>query len=165
MFSRTVDHALRAVLLLAQRNGAGPLSAEAIAAALDAPRNYMSKTLHALVRDGILHSARGPHGGFTLAIPPDRLSVMDIMEVFSEVRVTSSTCVMANKPCNPNQPCAAHEHWLEVTQRARAPLLRTMISELCGAPQDPPIDAPVADHTGSMLVEAGRNPIPTGTKS
>ena len=166
MFSRTITYALRAVLLLAQRETGEPISAEDIAAGLGAPRNYMSKTLYTLVREGILQSVRGPHGGFTLAIDPHRLSVGDIVDVFAETRLTPNACLMANRRCNPAEPCIAHERWTELTQRARIPLMRTMISELCGFERNTTtIAVPAADHAGTHAIEAGRNPISTGTKS
>ena len=70
MVSRTSQHALRAVLYLARRWSEGPVPVDTIAAALGAPRNYLSKTLNALTKAGVLRSARGPMGGFTLAVPP-----------------------------------------------------------------------------------------------
>ena len=53
MLSVTAEHAVRAVLLLARYKGAKALSADAIAAELGAPRNYLAKTLNALAKDGV----------------------------------------------------------------------------------------------------------------
>jgi DNA-binding IscR family transcriptional regulator len=50
VLSQTADHALRAMLVLARRHGAGPVRTEEIAEATGAPRNYLSKTLRALAR-------------------------------------------------------------------------------------------------------------------
>ena len=165
MFSRTAEYAVRAVLVLAWHDGAEPLSADDLAAALGAPRNYLGKTLHTLVRHGILRSARGPHGGFTLAISPNRLSVADIVKPFAEQKVALDKCIMANRLCNPDDPCAAHERWSDITRRAREPLMRTMISELFFCQKKFVPDVPVADHTGAIIAEVGRNPILIGPNS
>jgi Rrf2 family transcriptional regulator, iron-sulfur cluster assembly transcription factor len=133
-FSRTAGYAVRAVLVLAQRQANGPVSSEDIADAIGAPRNYLGKTLNSLVRQGILQSVRGPHGGFTLAVSPQRLTVADIVNVFVEPSSESSPCLLANHPCNADQPCIAHKRWNALTVEAQEPLMRTTIAEFCELP-------------------------------
>jgi len=71
----TAQSALRAVLHIAEHAGRGAVRVDDIAASLHCPRNYLSKTLHALTRAGVLRSTRGPRGGFQLAEPPERLTL------------------------------------------------------------------------------------------
>ncbi|MER3406797.1 MAG: Rrf2 family transcriptional regulator, partial [Chloroflexota bacterium] len=66
LLSSTAAYALRTVLFIAER-GDRPASGKEIAGSLKLPRNYLSKTLHRLTREGILTSRRGPGGGFRLA--------------------------------------------------------------------------------------------------
>lgn len=162
MFSRTAEYAVRAVLILARHRGEALLSAEDISTALGAPANYMSKTLNALVRRGLLTSARGPHGGFALAISPYALSVADVLDVFADGRVELKSCMLGNRLCNPASPCQAHECWTNITTSARRPLLQTTIAELAGIEQTHQ-PTPAADHAGAIPTYAGRNPIQTGT--
>ena len=133
MLSRTADYALRAVVLLARRHGGRPMSADEIATMLGAPRNYMSKTLNALARRGVLTSMRGPGGGFALAIPPDALSVATVIDVFADTRPVVARCLLEDRPCNLDEPCAAHRRWTAITRVAREPLMGTTIAELCGS--------------------------------
>ena len=63
----TAQNALQAVLHLAELGGSVPVRVGDIATALGVPRNYLSKTMHILAREGILVSTRGPRGGFALA--------------------------------------------------------------------------------------------------
>lgn len=142
MLSRTAESAVRAALVLAREYGHRAVSAEEIASILGAPRNYLSKTLNALARRGILTSARGPGGGYALAVSPDVLTVADIVEVFADANVAGARCVLLDAPCDPAHPCAAHERWTKVTSEARKPLMRTTLGEL-------------RDATGST-VSAGR---------
>jgi Rrf2 family protein len=132
MLSRTVEHAVRAVIVLARHYGERPVSADEIASILGAPRNYLSKTLNMLTRRGILTSARGPGGGYALAVAPSELSVADIADVFADTRPEAARCLLADKPCDPTHPCTAHKRWIDITVSAREPLLRTAIAELCG---------------------------------
>ena len=86
MLSRTSEHAIRAILFLASRQGEGPVTVDAIAEGLDAPRNYLSKTLNALARAGVVDSVRGVRGGFTLAVAPGALTVAQLVALFDEPR-------------------------------------------------------------------------------
>ena len=130
MLSRTAEHAVRAVILLARHYGERIVSAEEISTYLGAPRNYLSKTLNVLVRAGILSSARGPGGGFALAVAPDVLTVADVVDVFAERRPDGMRCLLEDAPCDPLHPCSAHRRWSQVTIGAREPLLRTVIGDL-----------------------------------
>lgn len=132
MLSRTAEYAVRAVMVLAREYGQRAVSADEIASILGAPRNYLSKTLNALARRGILTSARGPGGGFSLAVSPDVLTVADIVDVFADANANAARCLLRDSPCDPAHPCATHGRWTALTRSAREPLLRTAISELSG---------------------------------
>ena len=134
MLSQTANHAVRAVVVLARHYGVRAVSADEIASILGAPRNYLSKTLNALTRRGILTSARGPGGGYSLAVAPSALSVADIADVFADCRLTAARCLLGDSLCDPDNPCSAHRRWTRLTNTAREPLLRTAIGELCEAP-------------------------------
>lgn len=131
MLSQTAEHAMRAVLYLAQRAPGEAVPAEAIAEALDAPRSYLSKTLAALARQGIVSSMRGPTGGFRLAVAPERLTVEEVVRAFDEPRARAA-CLLGGKPCRDDAPCAAHYRWKAVTEDAREPLRRTTVADLLG---------------------------------
>jgi Rrf2 family protein len=131
MLSRTEEYAVRAVVLLATHYGQRAVNADDVASILGAPHNYMSKTLNALARHGILMSARGPGGGFSLAVAPNILTVADVVDVFADARPIGARCLLADAMCDPTRPCSAHFRWTELTVAAREPLLRTTIGELC----------------------------------
>jgi len=132
MLSRTADYAVRAVVLLARHHGERLVSADEIATALGAPRNYMSKTLNALTRRGVLTSMRGPGGGFALAIAPETLSVATVIDVFADARLVVARCLLEDRPCNVDKPCSAHRRWTTITRTVRDSLSTTTIGELCG---------------------------------
>lgn len=127
--STTARHALRAVLLLARRNGDGWIPAQEIAGSLDAPANYLSKVLRLLAQRGLLESVRGPHGGFRLAIPASEISLASLLEVIDD-SPPSKICLMGDRPCDPAAPCVAHDRWMQVKERVLEPLRGTSIAEL-----------------------------------
>lgn len=129
MLSSTSDYALRAILALAGSKSDGPMRADQIARATGAPANYLGKTMNLLAKAGIVTSARGPQGGFALAVPADQLSLARIIDCFDEPRV-HARCLLGNVPCDPRHPCAAHDRWTEIMAVRRAALATTTIADL-----------------------------------
>lgn len=129
--SQTAEHALRAVLFLARQPRGSRVPAGTIARALSAPRNYLSKTLGALAKEGLITSARGPHGGFRLAVAPEVLTLARVVRAFDET-ADPSACLEGGRACNAAEPCAAHERWTAVRAAAREPMERTTIADLLG---------------------------------
>ena len=127
---QTAEYALRAVAFIAEAPDGGPVRVGDIAAALKAPRNYLSKTLYQLVGAGVLRSTRGPHGGFRLAKPPTCLTLTEIVGPF--LPVEGRTCVLGRARCSDAAPCAAHERWKAVTERMRVFFNQTTIADLAG---------------------------------
>ncbi len=145
MLSITADHALRAVLLLARIPSDHSMRADTVAEAIGAPRNYLAKTLNALAKAGIVRSARGPFGGFSLAISPRELTVAQVTQIFDE-RPRTGVCLLGKRPCDANSPCAAHATWTAITESALAASERTTIAELLGEGR--------AGATDGMVIES-----------
>ncbi|MBL0940123.1 MAG: Rrf2 family transcriptional regulator [Gemmatimonadaceae bacterium] len=135
MLSATAEHAVRAVLLLARYMGNKALSADTIAAELGAPRNYLAKTLNALAKDGIVHSARGAAGGFTLAIAPAELTLARVIRPFDE-HTRTPACLLRNQGCDPANPCAIHDTWQSVVGHAAAWFEQTTVAQLLASAGD-----------------------------
>lgn len=131
MLSTTADHALRAVLFLGARHDVPSATADEIASAIGAPRNYLSKTLNVLTKAGITRSSAGRYGGFSLAVPPHRLTVHDVVKVFDSPE-SSPRCLLGARPCNPSQPCSAHRRWIAMDGVHGASLRATTIADLLG---------------------------------
>ena len=146
MLSSTSDYALRAILVLAQATDGRPLRADEIARATGSPANYLAKTLNALAKAGLVTSARGPFGGFTLAIPADELTLARIVDCFDEPR-PQTRCLLGSVPCDPRRPCTAHHRWTAVKNARRAALADTTVADLLSGSEVTPIqhvaDAPV----------------------
>ena len=152
MLTQTADHALRALLAIARRGGDRPLRVDELALLTGAPRNYLGKTLGALVKAGLLRSARGPLGGFSLAVAPAEVTVGRIADLFAEPRA-AHRCLMGDAPCDPARPCLAHHRWSAVKAAARAPLDHTSLADLLGGAA--PDEMPAAGLAASLAGVAG----------
>lgn len=89
MLSQTAEYALRAVVFLADNEGEQHTS-DRISAATKVPVGYLAKILQQLARAGLVASQRGPHGGFTLAIPRNKLTVYDVVQAVDPVQRINS---------------------------------------------------------------------------
>lgn len=129
--SRTAEHALRAVLLIAQRDPGALTPAHKIAIALGAPPNYMAKTLGYLARAGILEGVRGAEGGYRLSRSPATLTLAEIIDSVDQPHPLS-VCLLGDRACNLDEPCRAHELWSHLRSRADAPYRSTTVADLLG---------------------------------
>ena len=129
---RTAEYALRAVSYVAEHQGGGPVPVSAIAQALGAPRNYLSKVLYQLGASGVLRSVRGVQGGYLLGVQPDQCRLADIVEPF--LAESEHPCIMGHVRCSEDTPCGAHRRWLEVRQTARAFFAELTMADLLSPP-------------------------------
>jgi Rrf2 family protein len=141
MLSQTAQYALRAMVHLAREDGTGEmLQAEQIARALDVPRNYLSKILHALARQKLLDSTRGPRGGFSLSAPPEKIPLARIIEVFDpQLLAEDRRCLLGREVCSDSDPCAAHAHWKQVSASVREFFGGTTLGDLVHGTVDPSV--------------------------
>jgi Rrf2 family protein len=150
--SQTAEHALRAVLYLARQPEGARVPAEVIASSLDAPRNYLSKTLGLLAKAGVITSARGPTGGFRLEVPPEELTLARVIRPFGESN-GSPVCMTGDRECNAEEPCGTHATWSALQAEVLAPMERTTIADLLGrpslngAPNEAGAPSPASCHT------------------
>ncbi|MFI9589122.1 RrF2 family transcriptional regulator [Nonomuraea sp. NPDC052265] len=82
--SARTQYALRAAAELAAAPP-GPMPAEKIATAQGIPRKFLDNILLQLRRAGLLHSQRGPEGGYWLARPAGEITLADIVMIVEGV--------------------------------------------------------------------------------
>jgi Rrf2 family protein len=84
MLPKTAEYALRAVVWLASDDSVAH-RADEIADATRVPRRYLHKVLQALVRDGLVRSQPGPHGGYALARSAESITILDVVRAVGGV--------------------------------------------------------------------------------
>ena len=79
--SRSTGYGLLAVCYVAMnQKEQGLVASNNISKEYNIPLVYLLKILLQLVRANVLRSKRGPHGGFTLAQPPRKITMLQIIE-------------------------------------------------------------------------------------
>ena len=147
LLSQTGKYALRASIYLAEQGSDEPIPVGEIAAALDVPRNYLSKILHRMAREGILVSERGPRGGFRLATAPENLSVARVVDTV-DPGLLDRKCLLGRAECSDLDPCPAHETWQDLAQRIERFLSGTSVADLLQGPGKEVFELPKASAAG-----------------
>ena len=78
MLTQTVEYALRAVVCLAN-HAPDPQTNDELADVTQVPPAYLAKIMLNLKRAGLVHSQRGPNGGFTLTRAPRQVPLLDVV--------------------------------------------------------------------------------------
>ena len=78
--TRASSYALHAVAHMAGSKVSVPVASHHIAEARGIPERFLLKVLKPLVSARILHSVKGPNGGYSLAKAAKDISVLDVVE-------------------------------------------------------------------------------------
>jgi len=89
--------ALHAMVIIAESQD-DSITTHGIAEEMIVSEAHLSKVLQRLVREGLINSVRGPHGGFKLAKDPDDISLMDVYEAI-EGPLPVDHCLFHSKSC------------------------------------------------------------------
>jgi Rrf2 family protein len=125
--SEAASLALHSTLLLAAHEEES-LSTKAMAEVLHVSENHLSKVLQRLAKAGLVQSARGPGGGFKLAKPATRLSLLDVYETV-EGRLTTQECLLGKRVCRGNG-CIFGGFLESVSRQIRDYLGKTKLSDV-----------------------------------
>ena len=77
---RASAYGLLALIYLAQHGGDSPAQVQQVASATGVPVEYLRKLMGRLCKARLIASVRGRHGGFRLAIPIGRITVLRVVE-------------------------------------------------------------------------------------
>lgn len=116
------------------------------------PKDFMAKIFQRLARHGILRSAKGRGGGFSLARPPQQITLSQILTVI-EGEQSSDRCVVGLEKCNDHMPCPQHDLYKPIRQRLKDYLNTTTLADLAAS-----LRAKQAWHRMRHLGGAERNP-------
>lgn len=111
--TRKGEYAIRGILYLA-RQPKGKLSlAGEIADASGVPKTFLAKILQDFTKVGLVNSFRGTGGGFTLARPPDSITLREVVEAV-EGPVLPNRCLIGAGSCERDVSCLVHPVWKRV---------------------------------------------------
>ena len=83
------------------------------------PADYVEQILLRMRRAGIVRSTRGAHGGYSLALPPEQISVRAVIAA-SELTTFDLHCVshpVETARCSASEGCSIRPVWMMLQQR------------------------------------------------
>lgn len=114
------DYACRALLSLTLHDAEGPTSVRDIAERTALPQPYLEQILLALKGAGLVRSKRGVGGGYTLAHPPDQITLAQIVSaVDGPIVVGDFGEPHTNGACDHEGQCVLLSIWGHVGEQMR----------------------------------------------
>ena len=104
----------RMMLDLAQHQGEGPVQIGDIAKRQDISVKYLEQLIIPLKKANYIKSIRGPRGGHMLAIPPEKITVGEIVKIL-EGGIDLSDCIGNPERCHRAEHCVTRDIWAETT--------------------------------------------------
>lgn len=135
MFSQTVEYALRAIVHLADQSPS-PRTTEQIASATLVPKAYLSKVIQGLCRAGIVHSKRGLRGGISLGKPPEKLTILDVVNAVEPIKRIRQ-CPLGLKT-HGVRLCPLHRRLDSALAMVEAAFQQTTLAEILAEPTSSP---------------------------
>ncbi len=133
MFSQTVEYAMRAVVCLATHEQR-VMGAVEISETTDIPQSYLIKVLQQLTRVGIITSKRGKGGGYSLAKPSNKISLLDIISAVDPIK-RIKTCPL-NLPSHCKSLCPLHSKLDSSFAQLEKSLGDAYVSEMIDRPKN-----------------------------
>jgi Rrf2 family protein len=100
MLTQKAKYALRALAVLAEANGEGPLPIHTVAERAHAPHKFLEAILLELRRHRLLESTRGKAGGYALAVPPEKIRLGDVIRAIDgPLAPIPCASLTAYRPC------------------------------------------------------------------
>jgi len=132
--TNTADYAIRSMLYIASLPDDCVVLRREVAEAQKIPSSFMAKILRGLVRAGLLHSARGVHGGFTLARPASDINLLEVVEAI-EGPIALTKCVPDPEGCEHSFNCPANAVWSTIQDQIGDSLRKVTLEALISAPR------------------------------
>ena len=142
MLSQTTEYALRAMVHLADQSEES-LTTPQIAKATQVPVGYLAKVLGSLARAGLVRSQRGLHGGFVIALAPEQITVLDVINAVDPIqRIT--TCPLGLK-AHGKRLCPLHKRLDNAMAQVETAFANSTLADLLA---DPSPSKPLCDVVG-----------------
>jgi len=118
MLTRKGKYGLKAMIALAKADRGAPVLIGDLAEQEAIPKKFLENILLALKHRGLVHSRKGPGGGYQLGRTPDQISVGDIVRALDGplalVSCVSQTAYSPCEECVTEKDCAVRRIFQQV---------------------------------------------------
>jgi Rrf2 family protein len=128
--SRSTGYGLLAVGYIAKHSDKSIILSQTISKEYNIPLEYLLKILQQLVRANVLRSKRGPRGGFSLAKPPKKITMLQIIEAVEGPMISQLN--LAEHAGKDKFAARSEGSYSKALAQARAVFDKTKLSDLLG---------------------------------
>jgi len=128
--NRSTGYALLAIGHIAKNQGDGVVRSEDIAKQCNISLEYLLKILQQLVQANVLRSKRGPQGGFRLAKPTNKITMLEIIEAVDGP--LTGELNLTKQARNDRYGAKVQQTYSKAISGARSVLQKTKLSSLLG---------------------------------
>lgn len=132
LYSRPCEDAIRAMAYLARQSGGRWVAAGEVAGAERLAGPFLARTMFQLAKAGLVHSRKGPGGGFRLSRDAREIRLRDIVEVIDGLGALKE-CAVGLSECSDRMPCPLHHMWKDLRQRMEKYLQGTSLADMAHA--------------------------------
>jgi len=100
-------------------------------AVLESRTSHRASIAQQLAKAGILEIIQGAKGGYRLVIPPEKLTLLDVVETISG-EIFLNDCLMRPGACSRSPTCKVHQVWQKAREQLRTTLRQATIDRLLG---------------------------------
>ena len=132
------EYGLRCLLQIGRQGVGGSLTIAEISRAEGISGHYVAKLLRILRRGGLVKSARGQAGGYTLARPPDQIVVGEALAELGGRFFEPDFCDLhagIEQMCTHSIDCSIRSLWRAVQRVVDQVLSKTTVKDLLGNEQ------------------------------
>ena len=162
-FSSRGEYGVRLMVELARHHGDGPVSLSEMATHEELPRPYLEQLVVSLREAGLVTSTRGAHGGYELAMAPERIRMSQVVQAL-EGPIAPMVCVSDGAHdaavCERTEYCNVSVLWTRVRDAVLAALDSMTLAELAGPrPRHPFHALPVLVAMQSVPAHDAKEPM------
>ena len=127
--TRAGEYAVRCVIFLSHRGVDRIVSRKEIARVMEIPNPFLGKIAQELARAGIIEIVQGAKGGYRLLVPPEKLTLLDVVEaVIGEIYLND--CVLRPDSCKRSITCSVHRIWEQARDQLRTTLKQSTFAQI-----------------------------------
>ena len=130
LITKNTDYAIRALCTMAENNNDKKISSVSeLVKELKIPRPFLRKILQILHKEKILNSYKGQGGGFSLAIAPDKIFIVNLIEIF-QGPLKLNNCAFIKNICPDVNSCRLRRKIDSIERHVLSELKSTTITSL-----------------------------------
>lgn len=127
---KLTDYGIVLLAHLARNPARAPCNVRRLASEAHLPVPTVSKILKVLARAGLLVAHRGVKGGFSLARPPDEISMAQIISAMEGPIAITECSVDVPRLCELEPWCPVGTNWQKINRAVRQALENIKLSEM-----------------------------------